>query len=213
MSTVCTAHQLNFLPGVSVIDRCRRADVVIWLDRAQYVRHSFVNRNRLRDGVWMTIPVSEHDTYAPIDQVRIADPARRQRMKIARRLEMELGDAAAPFAYELRRPYELLAGLNHALIVRLFDALHIDVDHKFQSMLDPLHAVPAWSNDDDDLIPVRERFASMAAQVNASVWLSGPSRRHGDVQAFAEHGIRIEYHEHEGPNPSAVELLRERVAA
>lgn len=208
---VATAHQLNFAPGISVVERIRRADVVIWLDRAQYARHSFINRNRLRDGAWMTIPVAEHDTFAPIDQVRIADPTGRAREKVARKLEMELGEQAAPFALELRRRYELLAGLNHALIERLFEALDIEIEHKFQSMLDPLHAVPAWSEDEDELIPVRERFASMAAQVGATVWLSGPSRHHGG--GFTERGIRIDYHDHDGPNPSALELLRQKVAA
>lgn len=211
---VVSAHQLNFLPGVSVIERCRRADAVIWLDRAQYARHSFVNRNRLTDGAWMTVPVNEHDTFAPIDEVRIADPGGRKREKIARHLEHHLGALAAPFAVELRRRYELLAGLNHALIVRLFDALGIRVEHHFQSMLDPLHAVPAWSNDDDDLAPIRERFAEMAAQLGADVWLSGPSRHYGAPEAFARHGIRIDhFDDFTGPNPSALELLRERVAA
>jgi len=210
---VCTAHQLNFLPGLSVLERIRRADVVIWLDAAQYVRHSFVNRNRLADGAWMTIPVDEHDTFAPINRVKIADPTGRMREKIARRLEHEFGTAAAPFATELRKPYEMLAGLNYALIQRLFDALDINVDQTFQSLLDPMHAVPVWSEDDVEMPPVKERFADMAAQVGATVWLSGPSRHFGEEWRFTARGIRIDTYEHEGPNPSALELLRQRVAA
>lgn len=210
---IVTAHQLNFLPGCSVIERIRRADIVIWLDAAQYVRHSFVNRNRLSDGVWMTIPVDEHDTYAPINRVRIADPTGRAREKIARKLEHEIGEAAAPFAELLRRRYELLAGLNHALIQRMFDALEIRVEQTFQSMLDPGHAVPARSNDEETLLPIRERFASMAAQVGATVWLSGPSRHHGDVERFAERGIEIDYFPFDGRNPCALELLHGGVTA
>ena len=211
---VVTAHQLNFLIGCSVIERIRRADAVIWLDAAQYVRHSFVNRNRLRDGAWMTVPVDEHDTLAPINRVRIADPTGRGREKIARRLEHELGPAAAPFARELRRPYEMLAGLNYALMQALFDAAGITVEQHFQSMLDPHHAIPVWSASDVEMPPVRERFADMAAQLGASVWLSGPSRHFGEEWRFGARGIRVDVYEHEGPNPSAVELLREeRVAA
>ena len=72
---VVTAHQMNFLPGVSVIERVRRADLVIWLDETQFERHSFVNRNRLRPaGSWLTIPVQDGDHFAPINRVRIADP-------------------------------------------------------------------------------------------------------------------------------------------
>lgn len=209
-----TAHQLNWLPGCSVIERIRRADCVIWLDAAQYVRHSFVNRNRLSDGAWMTIPVDEHDTFAPINRVRIADPTGRAREKIARRLEHTLGkDLAAPFAEELRRPYEMLAGLNYALMQRLFQALEIHAEQTFQSLLDPLHAIPVWSETDEDMPPVKERFADMAAQLGADVWLSGPSKHFGEEWRFAARGIAIETYEHDGPNPSALELLRERTAA
>jgi hypothetical protein len=210
---IVSAHQLNFLPGISVVERLRRADVVIWLDACSYVRHSFVNRNRLADGKWMTIPVDEHDTFAPINRVKIADPTGRAREKIARRLEYELGAAAAPFAYELRRPYEMLAGLNYALIQRLFAALDIHVEQTFQSLLDPHHAIPVWTEDDSEMPPVKERFADMAAQLGATVWLSGPSRHFGEEWRFAARGIAVETYEHTGPNPSALELLRERVAA
>jgi len=212
--TVVTGHQLNFLPGCSVIERIRRADIVIWLDAAQYVRHSFVNRNRLSDGKWMTIPVDEHDTFAPINRVRIADPSGRAREKIARRLEYELGvGAAAPFACQLRRPYEMLAGLNYALIQRLFQALHIEVEQTFQSLLDPHHAIPVWSEGEEPMLPVKERFADMTAQLGGDVWLSGPSRHFGEEWRFAARGIRVETYEHLGANPCALELLRDRVAA
>lgn len=210
---IVTGHQLNFLPGLSVIERIRRADAVIWLDAAQYVRHSFVNRNRLRDGAWMTVPVDEHDTYAPINRVKIADETGRAREKIARRLEHELGAAAAPFAFELRRPYAMLAGLNYALMQRLFAALDIHVEQHFQSMLDPHHAIPVWTETDEPMWPVKERFADMAAQLDATIWLSGPSRHFGQEWRFTARGIRVETYEHQDENPCAIELLREPVAA
>jgi hypothetical protein len=212
---VVSAHQINFLPGCSVIDRLRRADVVIWLDACQYVRHGFVNRNRLSDGAWMTIPVNEHDTYAPINRVRIADETGRKREKIARHLEHHLGDEAAPFAAELRKPYRLLAGLNHALTERLFNVLGIEVEHRFQTFLDPDHAVfPVVGEDAAQVSLVRDRYADMAAQVGATVYLSGPQAYHGDLATFAERGIRVEYTEHwTKPNPSAIELLREPIKA
>ena len=113
--------------------------------------------------------------------------------------------------WSLRKPYEMLAGLNYALIQRLFDVLGIQVEQTFQSMLDPLHAVPVWSENDEAMLPVKERFADMAAQVGADVWLSGPSRHFGEEWRFAARGIRIDVYEHEGPNPSAIEMLRARV--
>lgn len=202
---IVTAHQLNFLPGRSVMERVRRADIVIWLDTTQYVRHGFVNRNRLSDGAWMTVPVNEHDTYAPINRVRISDENGRKREKIARTLEMRLGPVAAPFAAELRKPYQLLVGLNHGLMQHLLGRMGARVEQTFQSFLDTQHAVPAVSEDEEELVPVKERFADMAAQLGATVWLSGPGRHFGDERRFQERGIRIETFRWEGPNPCALE--------
>lgn len=209
---VVSMHQLNFAPGCSVVDRLRRADVVVWLDAAQYVRHGFVNRNRMSDGQWMTVPVNERDTFAPINRVRIADGTGRTREKIARTLEAKMGAAAAPFAAELRKPYRMLAGLNHALVVRLFAALDIRAEQTFQSFLDPEHAVPVVTEDEEHASRVRDRYADMAAQLGATVYLSGPQALHGDVETFLERGIRVEYTAPwQGPNPSALELVRGRM--
>jgi hypothetical protein len=95
---IVTGHQLNFLPGVSVIRKVAAADAVIWMDQMQFRRHSFVNRNRLADGTRVTIPVDEHSTFSPINEVRIADPTGRLREKAARTLENRLGEVGAPFA-------------------------------------------------------------------------------------------------------------------
>lgn len=210
---VVTAHQVNFLPGRSVMERVRRADMVIWLDGAQYVRHSFVNRNRFSDGAWLTVPVDEHDTYAPIRDVRIADPTGRAREKVARTLEQRLGRLAAPFATELRRPYVKLLGLNHALLRHMMVALGIGAQETFQTCLDTCPPAPVVTEDEEQVAALRDRYAAMAAQLGATVWLSGPGRHHGDVATFAGRGIRVEYLDWQGPNPCALEVLALRAAA
>lgn len=200
---VVTGHQLNFLPGVSVLNKVAAADAVIWMDDMQYRRHSWVNRNRLADGTTITIPVAEADTFAPISEVRIADPTGRLREKAARTLEHRLGLLATPFAYEIRKPYRLLAGLNARLLRLLLDGLDLRVAEHFQSHLG------AGRYDDTS-----EGLAEMVAEVGGTVWLSGPSgRNYLDERAFAERGITVRYHEHDGPNPSAIERVRERLAA
>lgn len=210
---VVTAHQLNFLPGRSVIERVRRADMVIWLDGAQYVRHGFVNRNRFSDGSWLTVPVNEHDTFAPINRVRIQDPNARAREKIARTLEARLGRLAAPFAAELRRPYLLLAGLNHALLGHMFQALGIQTAEWAQTFLDPDPPAPVVTENEEEIAALRERYAMMAAQLGATVWLSGAGRHHGDPGTFAAKGIRIEYMDWPHANPCALETLALKAAA
>jgi hypothetical protein len=54
----------------------------------------------------------------------------------------------------------------------------------------------------------------MVAEIGGTVWLSGPSgRNYLDERAFVQRGIRVDYFDHDGANPSAIELLSERVAA
>jgi hypothetical protein len=200
---IVTGHQLNFLPGVSVLNKVTAADAVIWMDTMQYRRHSWVNRNRLADGTLITIPVAEADTFVPICEVRISDPTGRMREKAARTLEYHFGEMAAPFAAEIRKPYRLLAGLNERLLALLVDGLEIKVAEHVQSHL--------GSGRYDD---TSEGLAEMVAEVGGTVWLSGPSgRNYLDEAPFLERGISVAYHAHEGPNPSAIELVRERLRA
>jgi len=210
---VVSGHQINFLPGCSVMGKIRAADACIFMDSMQYERHGFVNRNRFSDGSWMTVPVNEHDTFAPINAVRIADPTGRRREKVARTLEHKLGPAADPYAAELRRPYKLLVGLNWALLQQLQSDLDIGTQAFLQSHLDAGHAVPIWSENERELKPARERLAAMVAEIGGTVWLSGPSGKHYlNEQPFNDLGIEVRYFEFSGPNPSAVSLLADRSA-
>lgn len=200
---ICTGHQLNLLPGVSVMRKVSVADAVIWMDQMQYRRHSWVNRNRFSDGTMFTVPVAEHDTFQPINEVRISDPTGRFREKAARTLENKLGqEIAAPYARELRRPYRLLAGLNAALLRHLTDDLGIQAEQHYQSHLG------AGRYDDTS-----EGLAEMVAELGGTVWLSGPSgRNYLDERPFLERGIQVRFFDYEGDtNPTAVELLKRAV--
>lgn len=200
---IVTGHQLNLLPGCSVIRKVAASDCVIWMDQMQFRRHSFVNRNELADGTRIVVPVDEHATFSPIAEVRIADPTGRMREKAARTLENRLGDAGEPFAAEFRRPWRLLAGLNARLLDVLLPALGIDVMQTRQSYL-------GTGRYDD----TSEGLAEMVAEVGGTTWLSGPSgRNYLDERPFTDRGIAVAYFDFTGPNPSALELLRERVAA
>jgi len=101
----------------------------------------------------------------------------------------------------------MLGGLNYALMQHLFAALDIPVNQTFQSLLDQHHATPVWSEQDIEMPAVRERYADMAAQLGATIWLSGPSKHFGELWPFSARDIRVEVYEHKGPNPSAIEML------
>lgn len=201
---IVTGHQVNFLPGLSVIEKIRAADICVWMDEMQYERHGWVNRNLLADGTMLTIPVSEHDTFEPINRVRISDPTFRARKKIAKTLEMRLGRHADAYIKHLLRPYQLLVGLNSALLSELMVDLDIGCERHLQSHLG------AGRYEATSL-----GLAEMVEEVGGSVWLSGPSgRNYLDEAPFAERGIEVRYFDwSQDANPSAVELVRERLKA
>jgi hypothetical protein len=193
---------VNFLPGLSVIEKINAADCVVWMDEMEYVRHGFVNRNVLANGTRMIVPVSEHDTYAPINRVKISDPTFRARKKIAKTLELRLGATAAPYVKHLLRPYQLLVGLNMALLAELIVDLDVQCEHHLQSHLGAGRYEATSVG-----------LAEMVEELGGNVWLSGPSgRNYLDEQPFAERGIEVRYFDWNGEsNHSAIELVRERL--
>lgn len=76
MTSVVISQPLYFAwPGF--IDQLRRAEVLIWLDDAQFSKGSFVNRNRVicdNSLRWLTIPLAGKGAFQPISALRAKDP-------------------------------------------------------------------------------------------------------------------------------------------
>lgn len=211
MGVIVTGHQPNCLPGVSVLRKIAVADHVIWMDRMQFVRHGWVNRNRLADGTPLIVPFDHRDRYAEIRHVRIGDDARWQ-TKLARTLAMRIGPLADPYIDIIGRPYRLLVGLNLALLRQLTTDLLIDTEWTMQSHLaaGAGNPMPAFTADHADALDASTRIAEMTAEIGGTVYLSGAGGRgYIDEEAFRARGIEHRYVDHDGPNPSAIELLRE----
>lgn len=201
---IVTAHQPNFLPGKSVIDKIAEADAVIWLDEVQYTKGGFINRNRYPDGSWMTVPVERHTDGCPINRVRLSDHGA-WREKLVRGVRQHFGhsDEIDRVCVEIERPYRLLVGLNTALLTIVVPGS----TWHFQCHLDGGHAVRAVSEDAEALLPISERLAMMVEEIGGSVYLSGPSgRRYLDEAPFNERGVRVRYYEHAGENPCVLGL-------
>lgn len=70
------AMQPYFFPYLGHFDLLNQADVWIVYDAAQYIRHGWVNRNRVlhpASGWWyITVPVKKHPLKTPINQIAIA---------------------------------------------------------------------------------------------------------------------------------------------
>lgn len=220
--TVVTAHQPNFLPGMSVVSKIAASDFVIWLDRVQYTKGGYTNRNRLPDGSWLTVPVERHCAFKPIAEVRVGSHPQ-WRATNCRLIRAAWGGGPS-FGHdqqlvervceEMMRPYGLLVGLNAALLEMTVRELAPRCRWAWQSMLDAGHAVVAVSENEDALLPISDRLAMMTGELGGTVYLSGPSGRHYLAeQPFHERGIAVEYWQHEGPNPCVMGPLTELTTA
>lgn len=204
---IVTAHQANFMPGVSVLRKVAAADVVIWEDELQFTR-GYENRNRLPSGKWLTVPVEYGSVGEPLNRVRLValENGRGWRKPMCERiLRAWPGDTTERVCREIERPYRQLIGLNTSLLRILCDALDIRADWQFQSHLEAGHYSEFASN----------RLADMVEEVGGSVYLSGPSgRNYLNEEPFKERGIEVRYFDwQEQQNPCALELLRAEVAA
>jgi len=199
---VVTAHQPNYIPGVSVIQKVESADAVIWLDAVQYSHGGWSNRNRMPDGSWLTIPIDRSTDMAEFNHVRISDH-RDWRKAHCKALRQHYGHSADAICEEIQRPYKLLIGLSLACLqILLSDS---DASWHFQSHLDGGRAVTAISDDRVELAPISARLALMVAELGGDVYLSGPSgKNYLDETPFHELGIRVDYWQHTGDNPCAV---------
>jgi WbqC-like protein family len=202
---IVTAHQPNFIPGLSVIEKVCEADAVIWLDEAQYSHGGWTNRNRMPDRSWLTVPVERETDMAPLNRVRISETGC-WRGKHAATLERFYGGAAEPLTAEIVCPYRLLVGLNLALLRVLLEGS--DTVWHFQSHLDGGRATAAVSMDPDELQPISARLALMVAELGGDVYLSGATgRNYLDERPFHDLGITVDYFDWRGRNHCSACLL------
>jgi hypothetical protein len=210
---VATAHQPNLFFAASIVTKIQAADALILLDEVQFTKNGWTNRNKLPDGRWLTVPVERHCAFKPINRVRIGEPAKDWRESLIRALvDAWPGEVTAAVCREILRPYRLLVGLNVSILRLLLDELAPNVLWAFQSHLAGGHAVPAVSNDKEQLKPISTQLAMMVEELGCDVYLSGPSgRNYLDETPFLERGIVVDYWHHEGPNPCALALVDQRM--
>lgn len=209
MTVVCTAHQPNLLFAASIITKIQASDALILLDEVQYTKNGWTNRNKTPDGNWLTVPVERHCAFKAINRVRIGNPEKEWRVPLTEAiLSTWPGLTSNAICAEILRPYELLVGLNVAILDIVLGNLAPDVHTAFQSHLAGGHTIPAVSDDAETLKPISHRIAHMVAELGGDVYLSGPSgRKYLSEEPFTERGIRVEYWQHSGENPCALSMI------
>jgi hypothetical protein len=205
---VC-AHQPNFLPGESVLEKIARSDVCIWLDEVEYTHGGYTNRNRLPDGRWLTVPVCAGSGDATrIKDVKIAATDwHADLVRLVEETHPDPSDALQALATELTRPYGLLVGLNLGILEALLPMIGIRTSWRFQSHLDGGRAWTAQVPDATDTQEASARLARMCDEIGATTYLAGGSgRKYMTEEPFSERGIAVEYTEYRGKHPSLLTL-------
>lgn len=117
---ILTAHQPAYLPWLGYFDKMARADIFVYLDRVQYEKNSFINRNRLKSAqgpFWVTVPVlHKGHTSSHIGELRINGSVNWKR-KHLNGIRQAYG--RAPFFQERDPRLEILYAQDHELLTDL----------------------------------------------------------------------------------------------
>jgi hypothetical protein len=66
---IVAIHQPNFLPWLGYFYKIAKCDVFVLLDNVQYVKNSFINRNKIKTpqgAQWLTVPVKTKGRFGQL---------------------------------------------------------------------------------------------------------------------------------------------------
>jgi hypothetical protein len=193
---IVAAHQPNYLPWLGFFAKMLLADVFVLADDVQYTKHSFINRNRIKNAEgwqWLTVPVYSKGRLGQlIREVEInnVEPWARRHWKS---IQVNYRHAAYfdLWADELQgiysRRWTRLVDLNLALIEFARRALSIDTPVVLSSEL----GIRSSGTD---------RLVEITQAVGGSVYLSGRGAAdYVDERCFEDAGLEHRYMEFRHP--------------
>jgi len=188
--TTLAVLQPGYLPWLGFFDQIARSDFFVLYDDAQFDKHGWRNRNRVKSAegmVWLTVPVLHSGrTGQSINETEIdaRSPWAKKQIRTIAQLY-----AKAPYISRylpeieeiLLRPWRRLAELDRALIMRICRWLAVER---------PLHLSSALNVGGDR----NGRLINLCRHFGVGNYLSGNSAQdYLDVAAFADHGISVEW--------------------
>jgi hypothetical protein len=172
-------HQPHYLPYPGLMDKIARADVVIWLDDAQFSRGGWQNRNRVKTAhgaLTLTVPIARRPTTA-LSATTMTDDSWRRRHRAtllqayAHAPHLDHVQALAQALHDT--PYSTLADLNLACCRHLADLMGITTPQVLASSLGPTRARRT------------ERLVELCRRIGADTYLAGDgSAAYLDLTAF-----------------------------
>jgi len=216
-------HQPHFLPWLGYLHRMAQAELFVLLDHVQFERRNYQNRTQIRlDGKphWLTVPVVQRS-----QKERIVEK------EIDNRLDGSKWWGDSHFA-TLRHAYRDAGffGTYAPAIKRLLETRHAKLVDINQAGLDLLRdafgiRTPLARSSELGVEGARgDLILDICRKVGASTLIAGMggSRGYLDIDAFAQAGVKIEFHQFQhpeypqcGPQPfmpglSAIDMLFNR---
>jgi hypothetical protein len=197
---IVSINQPAYLPWLGYFHRIAVSDAHIVLDRVQFEKNSFTNRNkvRTREGwCWLTVPVKTASKFGDlcIHEIEIAN----ERQWAAKHWQtLRLNYSKAPFFGEhagffegiYERPWVRLADLTREITAYLLEAFGIKTKLYFSSQMNA-------SGKKDELV------LNLCRELRATTYLSGPlGRNYLREDLFRESHIAVrydDYHHREYP--------------
>jgi hypothetical protein len=195
---IVAIHQPHYLPWLGYLHRMAQVDLFIVLDHVQFERRNHQNRAQIRlDGEarWLTVPVEQRsqkeriiDKRVDNDDPRAWGPIHFATLRHAYREAAHFKSYAGALREILEARWEQLIDLDLATLEFMRTAYDIRTPVVRSSALG---ADGAKS----------ELILNLCRAAGAERLLAGfgASRRYLDAEAFARHGVRIEWHQFSHP--------------
>lgn len=193
---ILAAHQPQYLSWIGLCHKAARCDAFVYLDRVQYKKREFQNRNKIKTAqgpLWLTVPVkTKGRREQAIGDVRLGqdgDWARRhwQSLRHHYRGAAHFSEHADFLEDFYGRPRDFLAPT----------CLELDAYLWAQFKISPKIFLESEVGSEGT---ATERIISLCARLKARCYLSGPGgRAYLDERAFSRAGISLLYQEFAHP--------------
>lgn len=188
---IVSAHQIEHLVWLGLLDKFSKADKIILCDTMQFKKEYFEHRNKIRtkEG-WQWVIVSvEDDTHKPMKEIKIANSRNWQRKYIN---SIKHNYSKSIYFKQLFPTIEEIISKNHTYLIDLNKEL--------------LYCFLKWYNIKSEIVMLSDLkidnnlkstdlLIEMSRKTNADIFLAGSSGvNYINQEQFKEANIKLEFH-------------------
>jgi len=197
MKKTVSIHQPNFLPWLGFFYKIIKSDVFIFLDDVQYVKRSFISRNKIKTQSgeqYIRLPIHQKGKYKQsILDCKLCE--KKQSVdKLVKVIQANygkskyFGDHFESFEAVLNEETHDLVDVNISLVMWVLKIIEVSVDIKRSSELEGVYGIST------------ERLISICKSVEADSYLSGfGGNNYQDKDMFDDSGVELVITDFEHP--------------